>query len=189
MPLHSWSPHYRLLLVRPVYYTSDGLHTCLDRKTSASTRGTLLLGVFKTCKPGLGVCCVPFQGEVTRPQLESSLAAIPFGSSRYSLMVQTSLHNSSVFWQIVDPLARGRAFRCPEEMEGRSPRTPHLPPGGPITPGITSLSSFTSQRSGYSRFPRRKRESVARMSLRAASNLMRVSCCQVLLPAGRSDHP
>uniref|UniRef100_A0A674PLQ6 Inactive rhomboid protein n=1 Tax=Takifugu rubripes TaxID=31033 RepID=A0A674PLQ6_TAKRU len=101
------------------------------------------------------------------------LAAIPFGSSRYSLMVQTSLYNSSVFWQIVDPLARGRAFRCPEEMEGRSPRTPHLPPGGPITPGITSLSSFTSQRSGYSRFPRRKRESVARMSLRAASNLMR----------------
>ncbi|XP_056891605.1 inactive rhomboid protein 2-like isoform X2 [Takifugu flavidus] len=75
--------------------------------------------------------------------------------------------------KIVDPLARGRAFRCPEEMEGRSPRTPHLPPGGPITPGITSLSSFTSQRSGYSRFPRRKRESVARMSLRAASNLMR----------------
>ncbi|XP_056891606.1 inactive rhomboid protein 2-like isoform X3 [Takifugu flavidus] len=75
--------------------------------------------------------------------------------------------------RIVDPLARGRAFRCPEEMEGRSPRTPHLPPGGPITPGITSLSSFTSQRSGYSRFPRRKRESVARMSLRAASNLMR----------------
>lgn len=82
-----------------------------------------------------------------------------------------------MFWQIVDPLARGRAFRCPEEMEGRSPRTPHVPPGGPFTPGVTSLSSFTSQRSGYSRFPRRKRESVARMSIRAASNLMRVSGC------------
>uniref|UniRef100_H3DJG3 Inactive rhomboid protein n=1 Tax=Tetraodon nigroviridis TaxID=99883 RepID=H3DJG3_TETNG len=75
--------------------------------------------------------------------------------------------------KIVDPLARGRAFRCPEEMEPRSPRTPHVPQGGPATPGVASLSSFTSQRSGFSRFPRRKRESVARMSIRAASNLMR----------------
>uniref|UniRef100_A0AAQ5YGM7 Inactive rhomboid protein n=1 Tax=Amphiprion ocellaris TaxID=80972 RepID=A0AAQ5YGM7_AMPOC len=73
--------------------------------------------------------------------------------------------------KIVDPLARGRAFRCPDEMDGRSPRTPHATPGVPVTPGVTSLSSFTSQRSGYSRFPRRKRESVARMSIRAASNL------------------
>uniref|UniRef100_A0A3Q3WS63 Inactive rhomboid protein n=1 Tax=Mola mola TaxID=94237 RepID=A0A3Q3WS63_MOLML len=77
--------------------------------------------------------------------------------------------------KIVDPLARGRAFRCPDEADNRSPRTPHIPQGGPITPGVTSLSSFTSQRSGYCRFPRRKRESVARMSIRAASNLMRVS--------------
>ncbi|KAJ8399689.1 hypothetical protein AAFF_G00407940 [Aldrovandia affinis] len=53
--------------------------------------------------------------------------------------------------KIVDPLARG----------GRS------------TPGITSLSSFTSQRSGYARLPYRKRESVARMSIRAASNLLK----------------
>uniref|UniRef100_A0A8C4HZU5 Inactive rhomboid protein n=1 Tax=Dicentrarchus labrax TaxID=13489 RepID=A0A8C4HZU5_DICLA len=75
--------------------------------------------------------------------------------------------------KIVDPLARGRAFRCPDEMDSRSPRTPHITQGGPVTPGVTSLSSFTSQRSGYSRFPRRKRESVARMSIRAASNLMR----------------
>uniref|UniRef100_UPI0037E8B039 inactive rhomboid protein 2-like n=1 Tax=Semicossyphus pulcher TaxID=241346 RepID=UPI0037E8B039 len=75
--------------------------------------------------------------------------------------------------KIVDPLARGRAFRCPDEMDSRSPRTPHTAQGGPITPGVTSLSSFTSQRSGYSRFPRRKRESVARMSIRAASNLIR----------------
>lgn len=106
---------------------------------------------------------------------------VPFGFSWYWLMVQVSIHNWSVFWQIVDPLARGRAFRCPEEMEGRSPRTPHMPQGGPITPGVTSLSSFTSQRSGYSRFPRRKRESVARMSIRAASNLIRASCCYDLL--------
>uniref|UniRef100_A0A3B4WZL2 Inactive rhomboid protein n=1 Tax=Seriola lalandi dorsalis TaxID=1841481 RepID=A0A3B4WZL2_SERLL len=79
--------------------------------------------------------------------------------------------------KIVDPLARGRAFRCPDEVDSRSPRTPHATQGVPVTPGITSLSSFTSQRSGYSRFPRRKRESVARMSIRAASNLLRV-CSQ-----------
>ncbi|KAM9857518.1 inactive rhomboid protein 2-like [Aulostomus maculatus] len=75
--------------------------------------------------------------------------------------------------KIVDPLARGRAFRCPDEAESRSPRTPLTTQGFPITPGVTSLSSFTSQRSGYSRFPRRKRESVARMSIRAASNLLK----------------
>ncbi|XP_008290032.1 inactive rhomboid protein 2 [Stegastes partitus] len=75
--------------------------------------------------------------------------------------------------KIVDPLARGRAFRCPDEVDSRSPRTPHTAHGVPVTPGVTSLSSFTSQRSGYSRFPRRKRESVARMSIRAASNLLR----------------
>lgn len=74
--------------------------------------------------------------------------------------------------QIVDPLARGRAFRYPDETD-RPPRTPHT---GPVTPGFTSLSSFTSQRSGgYARLPQRKRESVARMSIRAASNLLRVS--------------
>ncbi|KAK5926446.1 hypothetical protein CgunFtcFv8_022018 [Champsocephalus gunnari] len=75
--------------------------------------------------------------------------------------------------KIVDPLARGRAFRCPDDMDSRSPRTPYATQGGPITPGFTSLSSFTSQRSGYSRLPRRKRESVARMSIRAASNLLK----------------
>uniref|UniRef100_A0A8C3B3K8 Inactive rhomboid protein n=1 Tax=Cyclopterus lumpus TaxID=8103 RepID=A0A8C3B3K8_CYCLU len=81
--------------------------------------------------------------------------------------------------KIVDPLARGRAFRCPDEMDNRSPRTPHTAEGGPFTPGVTSLSSFTSQRSGYSRFPKRKRESVARMSIRAASNLLRVGLPQL----------
>ncbi|XP_062293049.1 inactive rhomboid protein 2-like [Scomber scombrus] len=75
--------------------------------------------------------------------------------------------------KIVDPLARGRAFRCQDEVDNRSPRTPLTTHGAPVTPGVTSLSSFTSQRSGYSRFPRRKRESVARMSIRAASNLLR----------------
>uniref|UniRef100_A0AAV2LH26 Inactive rhomboid protein n=1 Tax=Knipowitschia caucasica TaxID=637954 RepID=A0AAV2LH26_KNICA len=74
--------------------------------------------------------------------------------------------------KIVDPLARGRAFRGAEEVDGY-PKTPHLTQAGPHTPAFTSASSFTSQRSGYSRFPKRKRESVARMSFRAASNLIR----------------
>uniref|UniRef100_A0A8C7NTW0 Inactive rhomboid protein n=1 Tax=Oncorhynchus mykiss TaxID=8022 RepID=A0A8C7NTW0_ONCMY len=66
--------------------------------------------------------------------------------------------------KIVDPLARGRAFRYPDETD-RPPRTPHT---GPVTP------RFSSQRSrGYAHLPRRKRESVARMSIRAASNLLR----------------
>ncbi|TRZ00369.1 hypothetical protein DNTS_016286, partial [Danionella cerebrum] len=71
--------------------------------------------------------------------------------------------------KIVDPLARGRPFRY-EDSE--RPRTPHTA-CPPLTPGVASLSSFTSQRSGYTRLPRRKRESVARMSIRMASNLLK----------------
>uniref|UniRef100_A0A8C2DHD8 Inactive rhomboid protein n=1 Tax=Cyprinus carpio TaxID=7962 RepID=A0A8C2DHD8_CYPCA len=71
--------------------------------------------------------------------------------------------------KIVDPLARGRQFRYEESERPRTPHTAYPP----LTPGVTSLCSFTSQRSGYTRFPRRKRESVARMSLRAASNLLK----------------
>lgn len=70
----------------------------------------------------------------------------------------------------MDPLARGRAFRMVEEVDGYSvPQTP-------ITPGATSLCSFTSSRSGLNRLPRRrKRESVAKMSFRAAAALVKVS--------------
>ncbi|KAM6963677.1 inactive rhomboid protein 1 isoform 2-T3 [Tautogolabrus adspersus] len=70
--------------------------------------------------------------------------------------------------QIVDPLARGRAFRMVEEVDGFSvPQTP-------ITPGTASLCSFSSSRSGLNRLPRRrKRESVAVMSLKAAAALMK----------------
>uniref|UniRef100_A0A3B5LUY4 Inactive rhomboid protein n=1 Tax=Xiphophorus couchianus TaxID=32473 RepID=A0A3B5LUY4_9TELE len=69
---------------------------------------------------------------------------------------------------IVDPLARGRAFRMVEEVDGYS-----VPPT-PITPGATSLCSFTSSRSGLNRLPRRrKRESVAKMSFRAAAALVK----------------
>lgn len=71
--------------------------------------------------------------------------------------------------QIVDPLARGRAFRMVEEVDGLSvPQTP-------ITPGTASLCSFSSSRSALNRLPRRrKRESVAVMSLKAAAALMKV---------------
>uniref|UniRef100_A0A4W4DTN4 Inactive rhomboid protein n=1 Tax=Electrophorus electricus TaxID=8005 RepID=A0A4W4DTN4_ELEEL len=69
---------------------------------------------------------------------------------------------------IVDPLARGRAFRMMDEVDGYS--VPHTP----ITPGATSLCSFTSSRSGLNRIPRRrKRESVAKMSFRAAAALVK----------------
>lgn len=72
-------------------------------------------------------------------------------------------------WQIIDPLARGRAFRMAEDTDGCS--MPHTP----ITPGATSLCSFTSSRSGFNRLPRRrKRESVAKMSFRAAAALVKV---------------
>ncbi|NXU68682.1 RHDF1 protein, partial [Horornis vulcanius] len=70
--------------------------------------------------------------------------------------------------QIIDPLARGRAFRMAEDTDGCS--IPHTP----ITPGATSLCSFTSSRSGFNRLPRRrKRESVAKMSFRAAAALVK----------------
>ncbi|XP_028255325.1 inactive rhomboid protein 2-like [Parambassis ranga] len=87
--------------------------------------------------------------------------------------------------RIVDPLARGRAFRCQDEVDSRSPRTPYSSQV-PVTPGVTSLSSLTSQRSGYSHLPRRKRESVARMSIRAASNLLRGNSGLAGSLAGRS---
>lgn len=55
-----------------------------------------------------------------------------------------------------------------EEVDGYS--VPHTP----ITPGAASLCSFTSSRSGLNRLPRRrKRESVAKMSFRAAAALVK----------------
>ncbi|XP_072846583.2 inactive rhomboid protein 2 [Pogona vitticeps] len=72
--------------------------------------------------------------------------------------------------KIVDPLARGRPFRHPDEVD--RPRTPH-PVVPPLTPGVISLTSFGSTRSGYTRMPRRKRESVAHMSFKAAAAIIR----------------
>ncbi|XP_023675751.1 inactive rhomboid protein 2 [Paramormyrops kingsleyae] len=85
--------------------------------------------------------------------------------------------------KIVDPLARGRPFRYPDEPD--RPRTPHMTPI-PLTPGMSSLCSFSSQRSGYARMPRRKRESVARMSIRAASNLLKGRPVMLSSQAGRT---
>ncbi|KAM6897671.1 inactive rhomboid protein 1 isoform 3-T3 [Xenentodon cancila] len=70
--------------------------------------------------------------------------------------------------RVVDPLARGRTFRMADEVDGLSgPQTP-------ITPGTASLCSFSSSRSALNRLPkRRKRESVAVMSLKAAAALMK----------------
>ncbi|XP_058013297.1 inactive rhomboid protein 1 isoform X1 [Ahaetulla prasina] len=70
--------------------------------------------------------------------------------------------------RIIDPLARGRAFRVVEDCDGCN-----VPPT-PATPGAASLCSFTSSRSGFGRWPRRrKRESVAKMSFRAAAALVK----------------
>ncbi|XP_026716764.1 inactive rhomboid protein 2 [Athene cunicularia] len=87
--------------------------------------------------------------------------------------------------KIVDPLARGRPFRHPDETD--RPNTPHhvLPP---LTPGVVSLASFNSIRSGYGRLPRRKRESVAHMSFKAAAALLRGrSVLEPLAPKQRSN--
>ncbi|XP_052514814.1 inactive rhomboid protein 1 isoform X1 [Budorcas taxicolor] len=71
--------------------------------------------------------------------------------------------------KIVDPLARGRAFRLADDAAD-GPSAPHTP----VTPGAASLCSFSSSRSGFNRLPRRrKRESVAKMSFRAAAALVK----------------
>ncbi|XP_069012109.1 inactive rhomboid protein 1 isoform X1 [Embiotoca jacksoni] len=79
-----------------------------------------------------------------------------------------SYHHHHGMQRIVDPLARGRAFRMAEEGDGLSVLQT------PITPGTVSLCSFSSSRSALNRLPRRrKRESVAVMSLKAAAALMK----------------
>uniref|UniRef100_A0A671LIU6 Inactive rhomboid protein n=1 Tax=Sinocyclocheilus anshuiensis TaxID=1608454 RepID=A0A671LIU6_9TELE len=93
---------------------------------------------------------------------QNEAASLDYGPESPPVLLSVSL-------KIVDPLARGRQFRYEESERPRTPHTAYPP----LTPGVTSLCSFTSQRSGYTRLPQRKRESVARMSLRAASNLLK----------------
>lgn len=70
--------------------------------------------------------------------------------------------------KIVDPLARGRAFRNMDELDTFNGTQI------PITPGAVSLCSLTSSRSGFNRPPRRrKRESVAKMGFRVAAALVK----------------
>ncbi|XP_036073099.1 inactive rhomboid protein 1 isoform X5 [Oryzias melastigma] len=70
--------------------------------------------------------------------------------------------------QVVDPLSRGRAFRVADEVDG------HFVTQSPLTPGAASLCSFSSSRSTLNWLPRRrKRDSVAVMSLKAAAALMK----------------
>lgn len=77
--------------------------------------------------------------------------------------------------QIIDPLARGRAFHTMEEVDGVSvPQTP-------LTPGTGSLCSFSSSRSALNRLPRRrKRESVAVMSIKAAALMKVLLLCTLM---------
>uniref|UniRef100_A0A8C2WV87 Inactive rhomboid protein n=1 Tax=Cyclopterus lumpus TaxID=8103 RepID=A0A8C2WV87_CYCLU len=91
-----------------------------------------------------------------------------YGGLKPQVMREMELHSQDNISLIVDPLARGRAFRMVEEVDGFSvPQTP-------ITPGTASLCSFSSSRSALNRLPRRrKRESVAVMSLKAAAALMK----------------
>ncbi|XP_078793231.1 inactive rhomboid protein 1 isoform X4 [Oryzias latipes] len=70
--------------------------------------------------------------------------------------------------QVVNPLARGRVFRMADEVDG------HVVTQSPLTPGAASICSFSSSRSTLNWLPRRrKRDSVAVMSLKAAAALMK----------------
>lgn len=109
------------------------------------------------------------------PKVTKALRRKPMYINAVFTRVHGHSFNDLFSSQIVDPLARGRQFRYDEVDRPRTPHAAHAPP--PQTPGVSSLCSFTSQRSTYSRLPRRKRESVARMSIRAASNLLRVRAC------------
>lgn len=101
------------------------------------------------------------------------------------VMTQPPTPASPPLRQIIDPLARGRAFRMADDTaDGLS--TPHTP----ITPGAASLCSFSSSRSGFNRLPRRrKRESVAKMSFRAAAALVKVGAGAAGSVGGRPNPP
>lgn len=63
-------------------------------------------------------------------------------------------------------------------------------PHTPVTPGAASLCSFSSSRSGFNRLPRRrKRESVAKMSFRAAAALVKVNAVCLAKVVGVGAEP
>ncbi|XP_015797888.2 inactive rhomboid protein 1 isoform X2 [Nothobranchius furzeri] len=97
-----------------------------------------------------------------------SLASTETPSALFLPAHHSSHHHHCGMQRIVDPLARGRGFRMVEEVDGLSvPQTP-------LTPRTASLCSFSSSRSALNRLPRRrKRESVAVMSIKAAAALMK----------------
>ncbi|KAB0400726.1 hypothetical protein E2I00_008353, partial [Balaenoptera physalus] len=101
-------------------------------------------------------CKMPKVGSSTGCGAAGDLARRPVDSAHHLPPVQ-----------IVDPLARGRAFRHPDEVD--RPHALHAP----LTPGVLSLTSFTSVRSGYSHLPHRKRISVAHMSFQAATAFLK----------------
>uniref|UniRef100_A0A8C7Y0P5 Inactive rhomboid protein n=1 Tax=Oryzias sinensis TaxID=183150 RepID=A0A8C7Y0P5_9TELE len=79
-----------------------------------------------------------------------------------------SHHHHFGVWRVVNPLARGRVFRVADEVDG------HVVTQSPLTPGAASICSFSSSRSTLNWLPRRrKRDSVAVMSLKAAAALMK----------------
>ncbi|XP_023805276.1 inactive rhomboid protein 1 isoform X3 [Oryzias latipes] len=79
-----------------------------------------------------------------------------------------SHHHHFGMWRVVNPLARGRVFRMADEVDG------HVVTQSPLTPGAASICSFSSSRSTLNWLPRRrKRDSVAVMSLKAAAALMK----------------
>ncbi|XP_075884344.1 inactive rhomboid protein 1-like isoform X2 [Nelusetta ayraudi] len=91
-----------------------------------------------------------------------------YGGLKAQVMREMELRSQDNLSLIVDPLSRGRAFRAVEDVDGSSVLQT------PVTPGTASLCSFSSSRSALNRLPRRrKRQSVAVMSLKAAAALMK----------------
>uniref|UniRef100_A0A8C7HM45 Inactive rhomboid protein n=1 Tax=Oncorhynchus kisutch TaxID=8019 RepID=A0A8C7HM45_ONCKI len=191
--IHSLPPSYQT----PLFYPADKrrIWVCSRESSISFTSGARLVKGKKSvaAKVMAGVCGVrgtadwfgvSKDGDATQKWQRKSLrhCSMRYGRLKPQVIRQMDLSSQDnisltstetppplyVPSSIVDPLARGRAFRMVEEVDGYSvPQTP-------VTPGAASLCSFTSSRSGLNRLPRRrKRESVAKMSFRAAAALVK----------------
>ncbi|KAM6951321.1 inactive rhomboid protein 1 [Aplochiton taeniatus] len=108
------------------------------------------------------------KAQVMREMELASLDTLSLASTETPPPLYLPPHHRQGMQRIVDPLARGRVFRMVEEVDG------FIVPQTPLTPGAASLCSFSSSRSALNRLPRRrKRESVAVMSFKAATALMK----------------